>query len=69
MLVYLLPEEPPRLIAHRSVERADRTPAAPRSPRSPRHTTLSQRLVPSNECGTPTRRAFKAWAANPIKRE
>merc|ERR1719506_3370932 len=28
MLVYLLPEEPPRLIAHRSVERADRTPAA-----------------------------------------
>ena len=63
--VYLLPEEPPRLMIRRSVERAVRTPTA--APRSPRHTTLSPRHVPSSECGTPARR--KASAAKPIKRE
>lgn len=65
--VHLLPEEPPRLTVRRSVERAIRTPAA--APRSPHHTTLSQRSASSNECGTPTRRAFKAWSATSIKHE
>merc|ERR1719482_2459256 len=65
--VYLLPEEPPRLTLRRSGERAIRTPAA--APRSPHHTTLSQRSVSANECGTPTRRAFEAWSATPSKRE
>merc|ERR1719487_2462027 len=35
-IVYLLPEEPPRLTLRRSIERAVLTPAA--APRSPRHT-------------------------------
>merc|ERR1719230_2130553 len=39
VFVYLLPEEPPRITARRSTERALRTNAA--TPRSPRHTTLS----------------------------
>merc|ERR1711998_285479 len=64
--VYMLPEEPPRLTAHPSVERAVRTLAA--APRSPRHTTLSPRRVPSNECDTPTR-ANKACPSKLIKRE
>merc|ERR1719231_1782400 len=64
--VHRLPEEAPRLTIRRSVERAVRMPAA--TPRSPRHTPLSPRRVPSNECVTPAR-AFKAWAAKPIKRE
>jgi len=65
--VHLLPEEPPRLTARRSIERAARAPAV--GPRSPRHTTISVRHVPSNECATPTRRALKASPAKSTKRE
>merc|ERR1712159_531568 len=62
--VYLLPEEPPRRTRRRTV----RTLAT--APRSPRHTTLSSRRVPSNECGTPTRRTnVKAWPAKAIRRK
>merc|ERR1719473_856283 len=61
--VHVLPEEPLRLAdTVRSVERVILRQLL----RSLRHTTLSQRSVSSNECGTPTRRAFKA---TPIKRE
>jgi len=66
--VYLLPEEPPRRTRRRSFERTVRTLAA--VPRSPRHTTLSSHRVPSNECGTPTRRTdIKAWTAKAIRRK
>jgi len=65
--VHMLPEEPLQLTDRSSVEHTVHAPAA--APRSPRHTTLSPRRVPSSECGTPTRRAFKVLPTKPIKRE